>query len=83
MIKNKKIEKDLINLIKEKTTKKINLDTDLLEIEIVDSLFLVELISFLKKKYKINIPMNSISIEDFISVKKIMFLINIIIFFFI
>lgn len=76
MIKNKKIEKDLINLIKEKTTKKINLDTDLLEIEIVDSLFLVELISFLKKKYKINIPMNSISIEDFISVKKIMFLIK-------
>ena len=76
MIKNKKIEKDLINLIKEKTTKKLNLDTDLLEIEIVDSLFLVELISFLKKKYKINIPMNSISIEDFISVKKIMFLIK-------
>ncbi|MDA7756246.1 phosphopantetheine-binding protein [Candidatus Pelagibacter sp.] len=76
MIKNKKIEKDLINLIKEKTTKKINLDTDLLEMEIVDSLFFVEVISFLKKKYKINIPMNIISIEDFISVKKIMLLIK-------
>ena len=76
MIKKKKIEKDLINLIKEKTTKKINLDTDLLEMEIVDSLFFVEVISFLKKKYKINIPMNIISIEDFISVKKIMLLIK-------
>ena len=74
--KLKKVENDLINIIKKKTKKKVNLSTNLIREEIVDSLFLIEIVSFLEKKHKIIIPTNKISVEDFKSVKNLILLIK-------
>lgn len=72
----KKIEDDLIKLIKKRSKKKINQNTNLIENDIVDSLLLIEIISFLEKNYKIRLSLNKISIEDFKSIKNITLLIN-------
>ena len=72
----KKIEDDLIKLIKKRSKKKIDQNTNLIENNIVDSLFLIEIISFLEKNYKIRLSLNKISIEDFKSIKNITLLIN-------
>ena len=74
--KLKKIENDLINIIKKKTKKKVNLSTNLIREESVDSLFLIEIVSFLEKKHKTIIPTNKISVEDFKSVKNLILLIK-------
>lgn len=74
--KLKKIENDLVKVINKKSKKKINLTTNLIREEIVDSLFLIEIVSFLEKKHKVIIPTNKISVEDFKSIKNLILLIK-------
>lgn len=74
--KIKNIEGDLIKLIQKRSKKKIDQNTNLIDNDIVDSLFLMEIISFLEQNYKINLSLNKISIEDFKSIKNITLLIS-------
>jgi D-alanine--poly(phosphoribitol) ligase subunit 2 len=46
-------------------------DTDLLETGLIDSIGLVELILQLEERFGVNLPMDTIEIDDFRSINKI------------
>lgn len=74
-MRTKIILKDLIDYLKKgnpliKNRKNIPLDKSLLEMGLIDSFGVIEIISYLEKKYKIRINDNEITKEKFGSLNK-------------
>ena len=74
-MKTKIILKDLIDYLKKgnpliRNRKNIPLDKSLLELGLIDSFGVIEIISYLEKKYKIRINDNEITKEKFGSLNK-------------
>lgn len=72
---NKVIIDDLLNYLKSgnpllKNKKKIPLNKSLLELGLIDSFGVIEIISYLEKKYKIQIDDSEITKEKFGSIEK-------------
>ena len=74
-MRTKLILKDLIDYLKKgnpliRNKKNIPLDKSLLELGLIDSFGVIEIISYLEKKYKIRINDNEITKEKFGSLNK-------------
>ena len=74
-MKTKIILKDLIDYLKKgnpliRNRKNIPLDKSLLELGLIDSFGVIEIITYLEKKYKIRINDNEITKEKFDSLNK-------------
>lgn len=71
-----KQEKKIINFIEKISKKKINSRTKLISSGLIDSLLLFELISFLEKKFHINLNESVITKKNFEYISSIVKLIN-------
>ena len=74
-ISNSEIQEKIINFLKKgnpllKDVKKIPLDKSLLEMGLIDSFALIELVGFIEKFYKIEIKDNELTKEKFGSIIK-------------
>ena len=81
MVNKKNIEKNFIEFLKKgnpliKKLKKIPKDKSLVELGLVDSFGVIEMISYFEKKYKIRIEDNEITKEKFGSIDKMIKLVN-------
>ena len=80
-MRTKIILKDLIDYLKKgnpliRNRKNIPLDKSLLEMGLIDSFGVIEIISYLEKKYKIRINDNEITKEKFGSLNKMSMLVS-------
>ena len=75
--KNKLSVKDILEFFKrEQNIKKIDLNTSLLDANIIDSFGLIELISFLEKKGGKKIDLSKLNKENFGSINKMVKFLN-------
>ena len=66
------IEEQLLEYFKENGGEEVELETPLVEDGIIDSMGVIELISFIKTTYNIEIDMDDLTIDNFATVNDIM-----------
>ena len=66
------IEEQLVEYFKENGGEEVELETPLVEDGIIDSMGVIELISFIKTTYNIEIDMDDLTIDNFATVNDIM-----------
>lgn len=70
--KQEKLKKILIKYFKNAGYKKVTIDTNLIENEILDSIGMFELVSFFEKKLKIKLSNTKMNAQNFKSIKTIL-----------
>ena len=67
----KNLNKKLLNFLSKKTKQKINLTTNLISNQILDSMGLIEVVDYIEKDLKLNCPINKINKINFNSINLI------------
>ena len=70
------IEQGLIDYFRESGEFEVHLDTKLMEEGIIDSMGVMQLISFIEKEYSIEVDMDDLTMDNFATIARITNLIN-------
>lgn len=65
------IENKLINYLKKVSKRKIDINTNLIEKEFIDSFGIIELIDFIENSLKLKCPISKVSTSNFRNIKSI------------
>ena len=70
------IEQGLIDYFRESGEFEVHLDTKLMEEGIIDSMGVMQLVSFIEKTYSIEVDMDDLTMDNFATIARIMNLIS-------
>ena len=65
------IEEGLVGYFKDKLNADVTSDTPLIEEQVIDSMGVMELISFIQETYEVELDMDDLTIENFESIRHI------------